>query len=127
MRRLICLLLSAFFTTPGARADQAAVEQFYRGRNLGILVATSPGGRYDVNARLIARHLGRFIPGHPAVVVQNTPGGGGLVLANRLYNTAERDGLTLGVVQPGTPQVAMQGDANAKFDPLKFTWIASLS
>lgn len=110
-----------------ARADAAAVEQFYRGRNVNILVATAPGGRYDVNARLIARHLGRFIPGAPNVVVQNTPGGGGLVLANRLYNTAERDGATLAVVQPGTPQVAIQGDLNAKFDPLKFTWIGSLS
>ncbi len=110
-----------------ARADDAAVEAFYKGKNVSILVATAPGGRYDVNARLIARHLTPHVPGKPTFVVQNTPGGGGLVLANRLYNTAERDGSILGVVQPGTPQVAIQGDPNAKFDPLKLTWIGSIS
>ncbi len=126
MRLLACLavLLAA---AGSARADEAGVEAFFRGRNVNLLVATSPGGRYDVNARLIARHLGRFLPGRPNVIVQNTPGGGGLVLANRLYNTSDRDGATLGVVQPGTPQVAMQGDSNAKFDPLKLSWIGSLS
>ena len=113
-------------TAPGS-ADTAAVEAFYKGKNVIILVATAPGGRYDVNARLIAGHFGKFIPGKPNIVVQNTPGGGGLVLANRLYNTSDRDGATLAVVQPGTPQVAIQGDPNAKFDPLKLTWIASLS
>jgi tripartite-type tricarboxylate transporter receptor subunit TctC len=106
---------------------QATVESFYKGRTVSILVATSPGGRYDVNARLIANHIGPFIPGKPTVVVQNTPGGGGLVLANRLYNTSARDGATLAVIQPGTPQVAIQGAPNAKFDPLKFTWLGSLS
>ena len=126
MRLPLCLALVLAHCAP-ARADDAAIEAFYRGRNVTLLVATSPGGRYDVNARLIARHLGRFIPGHPNVVVQNTPGGGGLVLANRLYNTGERDGASLGVVQPGTPQVAIQGEPNAKFDPLKFSWIGSLS
>ena len=86
---LACAALAAVFGS--ARADTAAIEAFYRNRTVTLLVATSPGGRYDVNARLIARHLGRFIPGNPNVVVQNTPGGGGLVLANRLYNTAEKD------------------------------------
>jgi tripartite-type tricarboxylate transporter receptor subunit TctC len=104
-----------------------SVEQFYRGRNVSLLVANVPGGRYDLNARLIARHLGRFIPGHPTIVVQNITGGGGLVLANRLYNTSERDGSVLAVMQPGIPQVAIQGHPNAKFNPLEFNWFGSLS
>lgn len=130
MKRIVsvaAVIWGALGPAPAAMADTAAVKAFYRGKTINMLVATSPGGRYDVNARLIARHLNRFIPGNPNVVVQNTPGGGGLVLANRLYNTAEKEGLTLAVVQPGTPQVAIQGDQNAKFDPLKFTWIGSLS
>jgi tripartite-type tricarboxylate transporter receptor subunit TctC len=126
---LICAMAAglAMAACASPALAQDAVEAFYKGRTVNILVATAPGGRYDVNARLIASHLGAFIPGKPTIVVQNTPGGGGLVLANRLYNTSDRDGGTLGVVQPGTPQVAIQGDANAKFDPLKLTWIASLS
>jgi tripartite-type tricarboxylate transporter receptor subunit TctC len=111
--------------TPLAHAQ--SVEQFYKGRTVTLLIATSPGGRYDLNGRLIARHLGRFIPGQPTIVVQNTPGAGGLVLANRLANTIERDGSVIAVMQPATPQVAFQGDTNAKFDPLELTWFGSLS
>jgi tripartite-type tricarboxylate transporter receptor subunit TctC len=108
-------------------AHAQSVEQFYKGRAVTLLIATSPGGRYDLNGRLIARHLGRFIPGQPTIVVQNTPGAGGLILANRLANTIESDGSIIAVMQPATPQVAFQGDANAKFDPLKLTWFGSLS
>jgi tripartite-type tricarboxylate transporter receptor subunit TctC len=108
-------------------ADAQSVEQFYKGRTITLLVSTSPGGLYDLNGRLIARYLGRFIPGQPTIVVQNTPGAGGLALANRLANTIERDGSVVAVVQPATPLLAFQGDANAKFDPLKLTWLGSLS
>jgi tripartite-type tricarboxylate transporter receptor subunit TctC len=133
--RAICLrgiqtgTILAFLSSLASQAEPVSppVEQFYKGRTVNLLVATSPGGRYDVNARLIARHIGPFIPGHPTVVVQNLPGGGGLVLANRLFNRVEHDGLTIAVMQPGTPQVAIQGDPNARFDPLAFTWLGSLS
>ena len=66
------------------------VEQFYRGRVVTMLVGTSPGGINDISARLVARHLSRFIPGAPGIVVQNNPGAGGLVTANRLYFNATR-------------------------------------
>jgi tripartite-type tricarboxylate transporter receptor subunit TctC len=121
---LLALLPSA---AAQAQAGNNSIEQFYKGRAVTLLVATSPGGRYDVNARLIARHIGPFIPGHPTVVVQNLPGGGGLVLGNRLFNATQRDGSIIAVMQPGTPQVAIQGDPHAKFDPLAFTWLGSLS
>jgi tripartite-type tricarboxylate transporter receptor subunit TctC len=121
------LLALVFPSVPHAQPINTPVEQFYKGRTVTLLVATSPGGRYDVNARLIARHIGPFIPGHPTVVVQNLPGGGGLVLGNRLFNTTQRDGSFIAVMQPGTPQVAIQGDPHAKFDPLAFTWLGSLS
>ena len=112
---------------PVTQASSADVEAFYKGRTITLLVATSPGGNYDLNGRLVARHLGRFLPGSPNVVVQNVPGAGGLLLANRLYNTAERDGSIIAIMERGTPQLAYEGDANARFDPLKFTWIGSLS
>ncbi len=102
-------------------------EQFYKGRTVTMVVPTSPGGNFDLNARLVSRHIGRFIPGQPSIVVQNMPGAGGLLLANQFMNTRDHDGLTIGIMERGTPQMAYEGDANARFDPLKFNWIGSLS
>ena len=67
-------------------ASAQSVEQFYKGRTITMLVGTSPGGINDISARLVARHFGRFVPGNPSIVVQNNPGAGGLVTANRLYH-----------------------------------------
>jgi len=104
-----------------------SVEQFYHGRAITLVVGTSPGGINDISSRLVARHLGRFIPGNPKIIVQNLPGGGGLVTANRIYNGAERDGSVLAKIERAVPQLAVQGNRNANFDPLKFTWLGSLS
>jgi tripartite-type tricarboxylate transporter receptor subunit TctC len=103
------------------------VERFYKGRALTMLVGTSPGGINDISARLVARHLSRFIPGRPTIVVQNNPGAGGLVTANRLYFNADRDGSVLAKLERAVPQLAIQGNPNAQFDPAKFTWLGSLS
>ena len=104
-----------------------SVEDFYRGRSVTLIVPTAPGGINDISGRLVARHYGRFIPGNPNFVVQNVPGGGGLVAANRLANTAERDGSIIAIIQRAVPQLAIQGEPNAKFDPAKLTWLGSLS
>lgn len=119
-------LTGAGLAAPAVHAADA-VESFYKGRTVTLFVPTSPGGINDISARLVSRHIGRFIPGTPNVVVQNIPGGGGLVAANKLYNTAERDGTVLSIIQRGTMQLAIQGNANAKFDPMKYTWLGSLS
>jgi tripartite-type tricarboxylate transporter receptor subunit TctC len=117
----LCLLaLSAH----GSAAESA--EPFYKGKTINFLVASVPGGVNDLTARLIARHLGRHIPGNPVIVVQNLQSSG-LALINRVYNTPEKDGLTIGIVERGAPQVAIMGDANARFDPLKITWLGSVS
>src|SRR5256885_5967611 len=108
-------------------ASAQSVEQFYRGRSVTMLVGTSPGGINDISARLVARHLGRFVPGNPAIVVQNNPGAGGLVTGNRLYNNVEKDGTVLAKFERAVPQLAIQGDHNAQFDPMKFVWLGSLS
>lgn len=127
-RHLLKSLAGGAMTLAATRSARAeSVESFYRGKTVALLVATSPGGNYDLNGRLVSRHLGRFIPGNPAVVVQNTPGAGGLLLANRLWNTVDRDGLTIAIMERGTPQTAYEGDVKARFDPLKFTWLGSLS
>jgi tripartite-type tricarboxylate transporter receptor subunit TctC len=91
------------------------------------MVGSSPGGINDISSRLVARHLGRFIPGNPSIIVQNLPGGGGLVTANRIYNAAERDGSVFAKLERAIPQLAIQGNRNANFDPRRFTWLGSLS
>jgi tripartite-type tricarboxylate transporter receptor subunit TctC len=117
-----CML--ALSASPGAAQT---VEQFYKGRNITLYVASAPGGINDLTARLIARHMSAFLPGKPAIVVQNLTGANGLALANRLSNNAEKDGSVIGILERATPQLAIQGDPNVRFDPLKMTWLGSVS
>ena len=102
-------------------------DRFYAGKTLTILVGSTPGGYYDIGARIVARYLGRFIPGNPNIIVQNQPGGGGLSLANRMANGMERDGLTIVAMNRALPQLAMLEDPNVTFDPMKLTWLGSLT
>src|SRR5262245_55048520 len=79
-------------------AKAQTTKDFYAGRSINLIVPYDPGGYYDIGARLLARHLGRHIPGQPNVVVQNQPGMGGIGLANRFAVGADNEGLTLGVL-----------------------------
>jgi len=119
--------LAAFAGLVAASAQAQSVEQFYKGRSVPLLVGFAPGGINDISARLVARHLPRFIPGHPNIVVENQPGAGGLRTANHMYQVAPKDGSVLAGIDRATPQLAIQGDPGAQFDPLKFTWLGSLS
>src|SRR5712691_10027524 len=122
------LLPLGFAVLLASTQDAAAqsVEQFYRGRTINFLVASAPGGVNDLMARLISRHLANHIPGKPSIIVQNLQSAG-LVLANRIYAGAEKDGSVIAILERGTPQLAIQGDPNARFDPLKMTWLGSVS
>ena len=120
---LVAIGLLMCASTAGAQT----VEQFYASRNVTMIVPTSPGGINDISGRLVARHLSRFIPGKPNIVVQNQPGAGGLANANVLYNSAEKDGTVLSMMERAIPLLALTGDPNAKFEPLRFTWLGSLS
>ncbi len=111
----------------GAALAQSSVEQFYKGRSVPILVGFAPGGVNDISARLVARHLPRFVPGAPNFVVQNQPSAGGLAVANNMYNAAPKDGSVIAGLDRGSPQLAIQGEPEAKYDPLKFTWLGSIS
>ena len=126
-RQRLILAVGVLFVAAAAPANAQTVEQFYKGKSITMLVGAAAGGINDISARLVARHLGRFIPGNPAFVVQNNPGGGGLVIANRLYNTAEKDGTVIAKLERAVPQLQIQGDRNANFDPQRFSWLGSLS
>jgi tripartite-type tricarboxylate transporter receptor subunit TctC len=121
----LCVLAFASLNQAWAQS----VEQFYKGRTITLIIPTSTGGINDLSGRLVAKHIGRFIPGEPNVVAQNIPAGGGLALANRFAAApeAERDGSVIAVIQRAIPQLAIQGDPAAKFDPQKLTWLGSLS
>lgn len=108
-----------------ARADEVA--DFYRARTLEIIVGTGAGGGYDANARLVARHLGRFVPGNPTVIVSDMPGGGGIKAANVLYNVSPRDGSVIGTFSNALLTIPLLGTGPIRFDPKRFAWIGSLS
>lgn len=103
-----------------------AVSDFYSGKTITIQVGTGPGGGYDTTTRIVARYFGKHVPGNPNVIVQNVPGSGGLHNANAIYNTASRDGLTLGVFSSNVALEPLYGNKQARFNSEKFAWIGSM-
>jgi tripartite-type tricarboxylate transporter receptor subunit TctC len=119
------LALAALAVAP-ARAD--AVADFYKGKQVNLIVGYGPGGGYDVYGRLVARHIGRHIPGNPNVVVQNMPGAGSLRAANHIYSAAPKDGTVFGIFARNMPLLGiLGGNPNVQFDARKFTWLGSSS
>lgn len=100
-------------------------ESMFRGKSVTIIIGYSVGGSDDHWARLVSRHMGRFLPGNPNVVPQNMPGAGSLVAANQIYNTAPKDGTVVGLINRGVPFEPLLGNKSAQFDPLKFTYLGS--
>ena len=123
-RFALAVVVSAALALP-AQADGPA--EFYEGKQISLIVGYVPGGGYDIYARLLAKHLGRYIPGSPEVVVQNMPGGNSLKAVNYLYNTAARDGTVLGMFSRNVPLIGVLGGPNVQFDARKFTWLGSSS
>ena len=125
--RVLIALCALLFVAPekGARADQVA--DFYRGKTVNVWVGYGPGGGYDLSARVLARHMGRHIPGEPTLVARNMPGAGSLTLANWIYSVAPKDGLDFGIFGRTAPIDPLLGTKGAQFDALKFTWLGSTS
>jgi tripartite-type tricarboxylate transporter receptor subunit TctC len=110
-------------------AHAQTAEEFYRGkRELFFLTSSAVGGGYDSYSRMLARHMTKYLPGNPRIVVQNMLGGGGIRATNFLYNVAPRDGTYLGLVDRGIPTAPMlYGErSQARFEAVKFTWIGSV-
>src|ERR1700692_2144345 len=125
-RGIAACLAAAVLVVPPAGAQ--TIEEFYRGKSLTLVVGNGPGGGFDFLGRLLARHIGRYVPGHPSVIVQNMPGAGSLVAANYLYNLAPKDGTTFGLIARNMPLLGLiGGNSNVRFDPRKFTWLGSSS
>jgi len=108
-------------------AGAQTIEQFYKGRQITLIVFSGAGSTYDFYARLLARHLGDHIPGKPSFVVQNLLGAGGLKAIDYLNKIAPRDGSVIGTIGRGLPFEPMLGKNEVRFDPLAFTWIGSMN
>ena len=124
-RLLIVALVMGLFPSMAGRAADAQ-EQFFKGKQVRIIVGLSSGGGYDRAARLIARHIGKYIPGNPDLVVQNMPGAGSVTAANYVWGVAKPDGLTLLAPHNNFYLSQLSGQKEVQFDLPKFQWVGSL-
>ncbi|MGE5538465.1 MAG: Bug family tripartite tricarboxylate transporter substrate binding protein [Gemmatimonas sp.] len=111
-------------------ADAASadpVEDFYRGKRITIVVGSDAGGGYDANARMIARHMPRHLPGSPDFVVQNMPGASSVRSANHVYSVAAKDGTFIAAVQRPIPFEPLFGNPGVQYDVLRINWLGSSS
>jgi tripartite tricarboxylate transporter family receptor len=106
-------------------AKTSAEEPFYKGKTITILAGTGAGNVYDLYARLFARHLSKYIPGNPDIIVQNMPGAASMIAANHLYQLSKPDGLTIGAIFPALYFDQLVGRSEVQFDWSKFIWLGS--
>ena len=106
---------------------QAEDPPFYKGKQIRLIIASDVAGGYDTYGRLFARHISKFIPGHPTVVVTNMDGGGGVMAANYLSHVAPKDGTVLVLMQNNMPQAKILGLQGVDFDPTQLNWLGSLN
>jgi tripartite-type tricarboxylate transporter receptor subunit TctC len=125
MRFVLAICGSLLFLAAEQAAHAQPVADFYRGRPVTLLVGYSTGGGYDTYARILARHMGKHIPGNPTIVVQNAPGAGSMRAANTLYNVAPKDGSTFGMFGRGIALEPLIGTSPAQFEATKFSWLGS--
>jgi tripartite-type tricarboxylate transporter receptor subunit TctC len=123
------LLIVALVGVCGAPTPASAdpVADFYRGKTISVLIGVGAGGEYDTIARLVARYIGRYIPGHPSLVPQNMTGASGLKSMNYLATLAPHDGTYIGMISEGLPSLQAVGMAGVQFDAAKFNWLGAIA
>jgi tripartite-type tricarboxylate transporter receptor subunit TctC len=108
-----------------AKADDIA--DFYKGKNVVMVVGTPAGGGYDIYARLLGRHMGRFIPGNPTLIIQNRPGAGSVIAANYVYEVAPQDGTVILAATRTAAFAQLLGQEGTRYLATKFNWLGSLN
>src|SRR5436309_4284681 len=124
MKRAL-LALAVSLVASGSTFAEEDVAAFFRGKTLRLVVGVGVGSGYDINARLLARHMAAHIPGQPTIVVQNKPGAGSLTMTNALYHTGPFDGTVMGASFNGMPTTPLLQPTGARFDPVKLNWLGS--
>jgi len=124
MRTATLTLLAVLAAAPAvAQREEAAT--FFRGKTVRLIVGVGVGSGYDINARLLARHMAAHIPGQPTIVVQNQPGAGSLAMTNALYHTGPFDGTVMGASFNGMPTTPLLQPTGVRFDPVRINWLGS--
>ena len=123
--RTALALVSAWIGLANCSFAATSDDGFYRGKSIRLIVAFSPGGGYDTYSRTIARHLGKYIPGNPSVVVDNMTGAGGLIHANYMFKQAKPDGLTIGNNSGGLFLQQVMGAKGIEFDGKSFEYLGA--
>jgi tripartite-type tricarboxylate transporter receptor subunit TctC len=116
-------LMVAALAQPAWAADES---DFYRGKTITIIIPIGPGGAYDAYARLVSRHLGRYIPGNPAIIARNMPGGGGVIASNYTYNVAPQDGTTLTIITSSFANEQLFANPQIRYDARRFLAVGRL-
>jgi tripartite-type tricarboxylate transporter receptor subunit TctC len=125
--RLLALVAAIATVVRCGFAAADPLGDFYTGKQITLIVGSDVGGGYDAQARLAARHLGRLLPGHPTIVVQNMPGAGSLLAANHLYNVAAKDGTVIGLIQRSVLTAQLTNPNGVHFDIEKFNWLGNFA
>ena len=121
----LAVFIAAALGLPSLPCAAQEMADFYKGKQIAIVVGFTPGGSSSLYAQALARHMGRYLPGSPNLIVQHVPGAGGLVAANNVYNTAPRDGTTFAITGRTVAIEPLLGNKNAKFDARQFNWIGT--
>src|SRR3982751_6728724 len=125
---LSCVLLSsASLAGLGRAASAQPAAEFYQGKQIRLIVGHPVGNDHDVGGRLLAKHLGKHIPGKPTVIVQNMTAAASVAAANYVYGQAPRDGTVIGTFSRNFPSQAMMGQPNIEADPRRFNWLGATS
>jgi tripartite-type tricarboxylate transporter receptor subunit TctC len=109
----------------GIAPAQDDVASFYKGKVVRLIVGVGVGSGYDINARLLARYLSKYIPGNPSVIVQNQPGAGSLTMTNQMYAAGPFDGTVIGASFNGLPTTPLLQPNGARFEAVKMNWVGS--
>ena len=123
LKRILAALIATGIGTFSAGAD--AVEDFYKGKFVTIVTSTGVGGPFDLTARALAKHMFRYIPGRPTMIVRNMPGGGHVLATNFMYQQAEKDGTVIATVNNSVPLHQVLGGQGVRFDARRFYWLGS--
>jgi tripartite-type tricarboxylate transporter receptor subunit TctC len=123
--KLLCATACLALGVPSASAQ--SVEDFYKGKSIQIIVGFGAGGGYDLYARALGRHLGKYVPGNPTIVVQNMAGAGSIQAANHVYGGSPKDGTVIAAVNQNAAMYQLLGGAGARFEAAQLQWLGSMT
>jgi tripartite-type tricarboxylate transporter receptor subunit TctC len=123
MKRSLLAITVLLIATSAAGAQDVAA--FYAGKTIRLVVGVDVGSGYDLNARLLARHMGRHVPGNPAFIVQNQPGAGSATMTSQLYASGPFDGTAIGAAFAGMPTIPLLQPGSSRFDPTRLIWLGN--